>query len=688
MRLASLFAVALLAWLPGHALLPLLVPKTCEAPRHRLLLEVLLGNVLLSLFGFALAEAGSFSVRAVAALAAACALAGNLAQRVRPLAHLRYSQADLGTAALALAALCWISPPFDTSLFGYDSSAYLAAGIHIAERGELAIRDPTVLELPMPLRQQLFPPYDPWQSGPPFLRVAGGLLLPSLSSDRVLPAFHHLLSVWVALFYGIGGDPAAPAAVSYFGALSVPAICAVAAQLGGSPAALFCAALMLGLVPQYWYSRFLMPEVPSQYFLWAGLLAGSLSLASRDSRLGTLAGAAAAVAGFLRLDLLAHFAVALAAWSLVAPRHPWPGSRGFAVTFLAVTAYGILHHFLFPTHYLYELRRFLDLARTLAFSRREHFGWAGGLGIAALALLLAFAWGCERRGAIRAAGVRVAAATVLLVFAAAVFFPVRSQLPVTAPWLLKYWNWGVLVAAGLGASIWIRRAQDAAQRIGLVTGIVALTSLVHDPHVSQAALWGIRRFLPAASPLLAISAALAAAWLWSRAPRGVAISLAALAAAGWLPRGILEYREPAYRGSIHHVRAIAALLPPASVLAGDSAIMTRTQLHVALQAIAGISPFLLASPSRPELIALQKALQGRRLFWLGPPELPVPKPEGLEMQPVAAYRFWVRVREPEDWANRPAAANRATELQIYEIHAQPAKSESQKNKGQNRSSTP
>src|SRR5205814_923073 len=81
---------------------------------------------------------------------------------------------------------------------------------------------------------------------------------------------------------------------------------------------------------QYWYSRFLMPEIPSQYFLWAGLWAGALSLSSGASRLGALSGLAVGVAGLMRLDVLIHVAAGLALWKAFAPRHSWPAGRGFA----------------------------------------------------------------------------------------------------------------------------------------------------------------------------------------------------------------------------------------------------------------------------------------------------------------------------------------------------------------------
>src|SRR5438445_371770 len=110
--------------------------------------------------------------------------------------------------------------------------------------------------------------------------------IPALDSDRVLPAFQPLLSVWVAIFHALGGDHAMAAPITYFGALFLWTFASFAAGLAGPWTAALAVAMLASLVPQYWYSRFLMPEVPSQYFLWGGLWAGAVSLSSGGPRLG------------------------------------------------------------------------------------------------------------------------------------------------------------------------------------------------------------------------------------------------------------------------------------------------------------------------------------------------------------------------------------------------------------------
>src|SRR2546427_2388257 len=304
------FAVALLAYLLGRSTLPLLVGRCASSPPHLLQLELLLGNVLLRVIGLLLAECDAFPLpRVVWISLLVCAVSlGARRWQPRNFAVFSYSLVDAVGAALMLGAYLWAFPAFDTSLFGSDSSVYLASGVHIAEHGSLVIHDPTIALLPPAQRAEWFPSYHPGAGMPPFLRVGGGLVLPNLDTDRVLPAFQPLLSVWVAIFYALGGDRAMAAPITYFGALFLWAFTSFTAGFGGRWAAGLALALLTSLVPQYWYSRFLMPEIPSQYFLWAGLWAGALALSSGASRLGALAGLAVGVAGLMRLDVLIHVA--------------------------------------------------------------------------------------------------------------------------------------------------------------------------------------------------------------------------------------------------------------------------------------------------------------------------------------------------------------------------------------------
>src|SRR6266852_5364110 len=350
-------AVASLAYLLGRSTLPLFISRCVDPPRYVLQLELLLGNVLLSVIGLLLAECDGFTLPRVVWSSVLVCVGALGVRRWRRLDSSVPSRggADAAGVALLIGAYVWAFPAFDTSLFGSDSSVYLASGIHVAEHGSLVIHDPTILLLRPDQRREMFPLYHPESNTPPFLRVGGGLVLADLDTDRVLPAFQPLLSVWVAIFYALGGDQAMAAPITYFGALFLWAFASFTAGFGGRWAAALAVAVLTSLVPQYWYSRFLMPEIPSQYFLWAGLWAGAVSLSSGATRLGVLSGLAVGVAGLMRLDMLVHVAAALALWTAVAPRRSWPAGRGFAPALLLLTAYALIHQAWFPSHYFAEM---------------------------------------------------------------------------------------------------------------------------------------------------------------------------------------------------------------------------------------------------------------------------------------------------------------------------------------------
>src|SRR5207244_2177515 len=143
---STTLAVALLAYLLGRSTLPLFTGRSADPPRHVLQLELLLGNILLSVIGLLLAECDGFTLPRVVWSSVVVCFGGLGVRRWQRLdSSLRsYGGADAAGVALVIGAYVWAFPAFDTSLFGSDSSVYLASGIHIAEHGSLIIHDPTI----------------------------------------------------------------------------------------------------------------------------------------------------------------------------------------------------------------------------------------------------------------------------------------------------------------------------------------------------------------------------------------------------------------------------------------------------------------------------------------------------------------------------------------------------------------
>src|SRR5438876_751798 len=92
----------------------------------------------------------------------------------------------------------------------------------------------------------------------PGSRLLREVLLRNLDSDAVLPAFHHLIAVWIATFHALTGSPGAAWVITLFAGLSVWSIVAFTLGTMGQVAGVSCFGLLLFLSPQYWYSRFLM----------------------------------------------------------------------------------------------------------------------------------------------------------------------------------------------------------------------------------------------------------------------------------------------------------------------------------------------------------------------------------------------------------------------------------------------
>jgi len=667
-------AVALLAYLVGRSTLPLLLDRGDAAPPLPLQLDLLLGNAVLSVVGLLLAEVGAFTLpRLLGALALVCVAALALRRLVGRLASApTYGRNDAIGAALVIVAYLWAFPPLDTALFASDASVYTTAGIHLAEHGTLLTHDPTITALSLEQREKWFPSYRPGSGQPPFLRVGGGLLLNDVRSDVVVSAFQPLLSVWAALFYALGGDDALTGPITYFGALFVWALASFVAGLSDAWTAGVAVALLTSLVPQYWYSRFLMPEIPSQYFLWAGLWTAAIASTSGATRLGVLAGLALGVAGLMRLDVLIQVAAALALWTAIAPAHGapapahgTPAGRGFIPALVAMAAYAAVHQVLFPTHYRVEI-----LPRVLAVrdGLRHFHPLEGGIAVLALGVLATLvasvAWG---RGRVLRGGIRVVGGVAFCLYAFAIVATARPDAATNVAWLRLYVGWPLMALALVGIWCWFRGARIPTHRFVLVLAVLATAQLFFYPPVSPQPLWAIRRMLRVVMPCMAIAASLALMSVpvgrWRR-PLAV---VGAIAVLGFGPRLAWKYRQPAYEHTMTHVRSIGALFPSGSVVLGDPAFFAESQLHVALWMTRDTPAFLVNRNDGDALRELRTAIRDRPMFWIGPIGR-MPKASGpVRVTPVATYSFAVATRRMEPHDERDDIGLRPISLAVYRL---------------------
>ncbi len=618
-----LLAAAL--YLPGASVRRIL-PVSDGSPdrtEHRLFEELLISAVLISWIGLLAAEFGIFRpLILVVALGAFC-LAPALVRKT----HVnKYGRTDAIGVAIALLAATWASPPFDTLLYGSDSSVYQAGGVHLALSGRLEFEDPTILAL-SPTERAWLLPSQAADGSPPYLRLAGGFTLADNNSPIVLPAFHHLFMVWTGLFVLAGGLSAAPWAAVLFTALGLWAIYRFVATANGLLAAVVAVLLLAATAPQYWYSRFPMPEVATQFLVWSGLASFVMWQQDRSIRDALIAAAALGIAGIMRADQLPLLALPVL-WAPVFDTRP---SRRHWAIFAAVLGvlwlHAALHLITFRTHYF-------SFFRNLAVAELPQQANLGGL-LAVIAVLAAIGlvqWGQWR-------GWR----PVLIAIAGAGTLADAELLLGGGEWnvstvdnLTTYCGIPLLVAAAAGVAV-VGRARTLA--LFWLTFALATAHVLIDPHAQPVPLWLARRFVPVVLPGIAFLAACTLSGLyrvgWRMTSAVASLVCFALPALRIIPLAMYTL----YPQATLHVQTIASLLPPDAVVLAEKTTFQLTQLQAALWAIRGTPPYLIEPDRRPEVSELMRNLSPRPIYWLSVSMEPPGLMEGVATTPVASYEF-------------------------------------------------
>jgi len=648
-------ALPLLLYAPGHYLLRR-APAGGRDAGSRLLREVLLSVSCASWFGFVLAELGIYSLGALLALLAGVSIAARGRTRT---ARPRYRAADAAGLGVLLLTCAWVAPPLDTRILGSDSAGYLASGIHLSRHGSLIIHDPTLAALSPDLKRALFPSVAPDRGSPPYLRLLGSLVLRSLDGDEVLPAFHHLIAVWIAVFHGLAGSHAVTWVITLFGGLSVWAMVAFAASLAGElTAALFFIFLLL-LSPQYWYSRFLMPEVPAQFFLWSGLCCLSFWSRSGKRADALLAGIAFGVAGLMRVENAPFLLVAFVVVLWLTPRAHRP-----APLLLAGAAAGwfhsALHLFIFRTHYLGNLYSFFRDARP-TFS-----GSFSGIWMLVAVLVAAYlVWNRSRRaGRWQISGAAVLAAAVVCVGMWGDYRRGWWSLHLLTEYAGIPTVIGGVIGLFLGVSPAARR--ELSYRLLLILAALVFAQVLLEPHATPVPIWAVRRAVTVVLPafcfgLAALCAWAAQRWHWSVAVVGLVAGMAGQIRPLQALRG-----EPFYLGSIRHVQAVAALIPDGACLFFAPELVT-SGLAPMLWAERDLPAYLLAREDTARIRELAASLDGAPVYWLSNGTSIPPQAPDIAVTPVALYEFVLSTPKLDAGSAPLTGANWDYKIGVYSL---------------------
>ena len=624
----------------------------------RLLHEVLLSACCTSWIGFVLAELSIYSLLSLLTCLALVAAAAALQTRgSRPAA---YGARDLAGLALLILSWFWVAPPLDTRIAASDSAEYVAAGIHLSRHGSLIIHDPTLPLLSPDLKRTLFHSTTTNPGSPPYLRLAGALLLRSLDTDEVLPAFHHLITVWIAAFNGIAGPSAATWAISLFAGLSVWAMVEFATAVSGGWVGFVFFVLLSLSSAQNLYSRFLMPEIPGQFFVWGGLCC--LLLWSRTHRRAdaVIAGVAFGIAGLMRLENALFLVVALPTALWLRRNDCGPHSLLLLGCAAAIWAHTAAHLLFFRTHYAGNLLSLLP--ETLPLLTKASSKQIAVLIAACAAVLLLWV----RRAARPAARSGLLTVTVLAVCIAC-WGDWRNGWT-SLQLLTSYLGVPTLVAGGIGLGFWTKR--DAGNGVTAWVFVVLVAAVfvqfMWAPHATPIPTWAVRRAATVVLPAFCLGAA----WLCCSVARRWHYAAAILVCAAAVLGQTVPFRKlwqvQYYGGSLRHVQAISALLPPRACLIFDSNL-AGWGFDTALWSERDLPAYLLSHFDANRISKLVQTFDGMPVFWIGNGYTAPPRLQGITITPIALYEFALSTPPPDIGASPAVPVNWEATLAVYSM---------------------
>ena len=161
--------------------------------------------------------------------------------------------------------------PFEYIWGGADAGVYLNTGANIAKTGSIWIHDPVFQLLGSSDIHYFFG--DPLSGDA--IKYEGirfpGYYIDSFSNGIVIPQFFYLYSVWVALFYSLGGISSALYVVPFFAVFSIMAIFYFTKRMFNLSIAAITAFFLIINLQQLWSARMSLTEVIVQFFLFCGL---------------------------------------------------------------------------------------------------------------------------------------------------------------------------------------------------------------------------------------------------------------------------------------------------------------------------------------------------------------------------------------------------------------------------------
>ncbi len=294
--------------LPGYFTLHLpLWGKTDQAKTafgQRLFLSLLISALISGPIGLVLAQAGVFSLGslllALSAYSAFCLALIAASGRTRrqgdkgtrrpspclplsvspPLRSVRLGWEDAIVIFLLCLSLLLYARPAEYILGWLDAGWYVNTGVHIAKTGSLTGESRIFSSLPSAAKPLFYSSFASLKKLFPYFpdTESRGIYLWSFAvadPDRgELTAYHPpLFSVWLAIFYALGGLRFSLYATPFFGTLSVLGLYFAGKAMFGRKVGLLAAVLLAVSFTQIYFSRVPYSEILSQFLLFSGIYA-------------------------------------------------------------------------------------------------------------------------------------------------------------------------------------------------------------------------------------------------------------------------------------------------------------------------------------------------------------------------------------------------------------------------------
>lgn len=592
------------------------------------------GLAITSVAGVVLARAGLFSLTALGAAVGTVGMLAAVIGRARgPVSSVPARRDNASpwvsrfAAIAATATFVWCWPPFETFMAASDSTMYVDAGIHLARTGAYQVSDTVTPLVPAAAARLLYASVGLFDQGP-YIRLPGGLLMPTRDATSATPAFFPLLSTWTGIMAALGGPGFAPAIAPLGMGLAVGALALFAGEAFGLAVAVPTALIFAANFAVWWFGRFAMSEPLTIAFLW-----GALVFLGRGVPVG--AGVMLGLAGLARAETLLFAAAALACWSV------WTPVRGrdliaVGAGALAATALATAGLLAAPNHHVAYLINDLRMTRTAAVVRLLPALWDGRL-LSTLVLLPLVPLTVGVAAAVREAPIVRATLRVLVVLTVVVATMVYLRIGGKAE-PIRHLGWlatsmsplGFVLAVGGLAAIWMRGGPSARLLVILVLLVAAV--FVPTPRVTGYQPWAMRRFLPVLLPALALGAGMLIGALARSRRRAVQIlaALTLFAVVGQQLRPVFAVRRSNYfAGSLDGVRSIAEVIPAGAVVVVDASFAD-LQVQVPLWLVYERETIMAKGEGfawRMLLPALMAS--GRPVYWIQNGFAPAPHAEGL-----------------------------------------------------------